>query len=236
MPALRAPLWPKRIGNLPTRYLQDKRKGLHVGEATIGLEDMFIRRARVPSILCLAAAACLSCRSENPGPLPKRSSRESTSSVPAAVAMTSARALEQLIDSDQPGITVVRSWVAGAKNPVEALQVERGAGERALLALQVTSRSPMGAIALETGGILIDHGWVRVLGGGDARLARTIQGWNGLAAARPAERLPGAVLVADDAVGGLLRAQRRRDFRCSRACLLLLANDPAMGRHCTVLL
>ena len=26
----------------------------------------------------------------------------------------------------------------------------------------------MGAIALETGGLLIDHGWVRVLGGGSA--------------------------------------------------------------------
>ena len=60
----------------------------------------------------------------------------------------------------------------------------------------------MGAVALETGGILVDYGWVRVLGGGRARLSRTIQGWNDLAAARPAGRLPGAILVADDAVGG----------------------------------
>ena len=43
--------------------------------------------------------------------------------------------------------------IRAAKNPVEELKVERSAGERALLALQVTSRSPMGAIALETGGL-----------------------------------------------------------------------------------
>jgi hypothetical protein len=116
--------------------------------------------------------------------------------------MASVRTLEQLIDSEEPGIALVRSWIAGAKNPTETLPVERSAGERSLVALQITSRSPMGAIALETGGLLIDHGWVRVLGGGTLRLPRAIHEWNGISAGRGALRLPGAVLVADDAVGG----------------------------------
>jgi len=36
----------------------------------------------------------------------------------------------------------------------------------ALVAVQVTTRSPMGAIIYETGGILVDHGWIRILGSG----------------------------------------------------------------------
>src|SRR5947208_16506614 len=77
---------------------------------------------------------------------------------------TTHRRLDELIDKKEPGIELVRSWIRAATNPVEELRVERADGERALVALQVTSRSPMGAIALETGGLLVDHGWIRVLG------------------------------------------------------------------------
>lgn len=112
------------------------------------------------------------------------------------------RELQQLVDTAEPGIALVREWIKAGSNPVDVLSVERAAGETALLALQVTSRSPMGAIALETGGLLIDHGWIRVLGGGHARLPRTIHEWNGIAPGEPSQRLPGAVVVADDAIGG----------------------------------
>ena len=88
---------------------------------------------------------------------------------------TKVRSLDELIDRKQPGIELVRSWIRAAKNPVEELKAERSAGERALVGLQVTSRSPMGAIALETGGLLVDHGWIRVLGGGHRRLPRPIR-------------------------------------------------------------
>ena len=53
----------------------------------------------------------------------------------------------------------------------------------------------MGAIVFETGGLLVDHGWVRVLGGGHPRLPRTLPGWN-------AGRANGFYLVADDVIGG----------------------------------
>lgn len=111
----------------------------------------------------------------------------------------SIRTLEDLVDRVEPGIVQVREWIGKATNPVEVLPVDRAAGERALVALQVTSRSPLGAIALETGGILIDGGWLRILGSGDARLPRAIDQWNG----HPASlRLPGALLIGDDALGG----------------------------------
>lgn len=50
------------------------------------------------------------------------------------------------------------SGLRNAKNPVEVLPVNGADRESALLALQVTTRSPMGAIVYETGGLLIDHG------------------------------------------------------------------------------
>jgi hypothetical protein len=110
------------------------------------------------------------------------------------------KTIEQLVDTKEPGMAQVREWINGAKSTVEVLDVDSAAGRRSLLALQVTSRSPMGAIALESGGILIDNGWVRVLGGGHIRLPRSLDEWNRLGQAP--HRLPGALLVGDDAIGG----------------------------------
>jgi len=112
------------------------------------------------------------------------------------------RPLVELVEKREPGIVPVREWIRGAKNHVQELRGTRQAGERALYALQITSRSPMGALALETGGLLIDHGWIRVLGGGSDRLPRAIHQWNGVEAGRPSKRLPGAILIADDVLGG----------------------------------
>jgi hypothetical protein len=53
----------------------------------------------------------------------------------------------------------------------------------------------MGAIVYETGGILVDHGWLRILGSEHERLRRTLPGWN-------EGRSNGFYLVADDAIGG----------------------------------
>jgi hypothetical protein len=97
---------------------------------------------------------------------------------------------------------------------VEVVPTERQAGERALLALQVTSRSPMGAVALESGGLLIDHGWLRLLGAGSARMTGSLLTWNGLAGPGPEPPLAGALLVAHDALGGFFA----------------LNGDPASGR------
>jgi hypothetical protein len=70
-----------------------------------------------------------------------------------------------------------------------------------LLALQVTTRSPMGALALETGGVVID-GLLRVLGGAGPGMAGDLARWNGMG---PDPLVPAhdrALLVAHDALGG----------------------------------
>jgi hypothetical protein len=106
------------------------------------------------------------------------------------------RPVSELIDSAEPAWPLVQEWIRNATVPVEILPVESKVGEAALYAAQVTTRSPMGAIAYNTAGIFIDNGWLRVLGaGGHFRLQRSLPGWN-------KGKSDGFYLIADDIIGG----------------------------------
>lgn len=72
--------------------------------------------------------------------------------------------------SDDPAWPLVQSWIEAAHNEVAVLPAERALGEDTLRRLEVTDHSVLGAVALETGGILIDHGWLRLLGSGSEPL------------------------------------------------------------------
>jgi hypothetical protein len=117
------------------------------------------------------------------------------------------KTLAELINEDDPAWPLVQSWLAVAPHSVQILPVDRALGEQTLLALQVTTHSTLGAVALETGGILLDHGWLRILGGSGGH-GGSLREWNGLAGAPP--RLPGALLVAHDAVGGFFALNNTR--------------------------
>ena len=89
---------------------------------------------------------------------------------------------------------LVREWAVAAIRSVDVLPpsaARRDTLERA----QVSTRSPMGSVIYETGGLLVDGGWLRILGSGHSRLTRTLPGWN-------VDRSEGFLLVADDAIGG----------------------------------
>jgi Protein of unknown function DUF2625 len=103
--------------------------------------------------------------------------------------------IEDLIDVKDPAIELLRVWVRQAEVPCEILSPS-AVREDVLFALQVTTHSTLGALAHETGGVLIDDGWLRLLGSGHSRLPRTLSDWN---ATNHAE---GYLLVGDDAVGG----------------------------------
>jgi hypothetical protein len=107
----------------------------------------------------------------------------------------SKRKLDELIDNQEPAIKLLQQLVNDAKVPCELLPPgpER---EKALLYLQVTTRSTLGGLAYDTGGLLIDDGWLRLLGSGHAKLSRSLHEWN-------SPRTDGAFyLVGDDRVGG----------------------------------
>ena len=111
------------------------------------------------------------------------------------------RPLAELLSND-PAWPQVRTWIADAENDVVVVEASRQRGEHVLQLLQVTSRSVLGAVALETGGILVDRGWLRILGCGSARMQASLASWNGLGVVAAVEPLDGALVVAHDAVGG----------------------------------
>jgi hypothetical protein len=104
------------------------------------------------------------------------------------------RTLNELLDREDPAFPLIRQWASEADIPVELLPPSAGR-EEVLLSLQVTTRSPLGAIAYETGGILVDDGWLRILGSGHDKLGRNIATWN-------EGKAEGFLLVADDVLGG----------------------------------
>jgi len=111
------------------------------------------------------------------------------------------RRLEDLL-SDDPAWPAVQGWIANASNPVTVLEARDPDRSRALEVLQVTTRSPMGAVVYETGGLLIDRGWLRVLGSGHPRLPRTLPDWNRGRTWIEADAAPPILLVGDDVIGG----------------------------------
>lgn len=112
------------------------------------------------------------------------------------------KTLRELLDTDTPAWPMVRGWIAGARNAVEILPASDPARSTALEHAQVTTRSPMGAIVYETGGLLIDHGWLRILGSGHTRMPRALMDWNRGRSIDAQGRALGFLLVADDVVGG----------------------------------
>lgn len=104
------------------------------------------------------------------------------------------RTVNELLDLENPAFPILERWAKEAEVPVELLPPSTTC-DAALLDLQVTTRSILGAVVHGTGGILVDRGWLRMLGSGHERLSRTVPTWN-------AGRSAGFLLFADDAVGG----------------------------------
>jgi hypothetical protein len=112
------------------------------------------------------------------------------------------RSLDQLINTKERYWPFILELKEKATNVVEILPKDNARSDSALYRAQVTTRSPMGAVIYETGGILIDHGWIRILGGGGTRLNRGMPEWNKGKSFNEYGQAPGFYLVADDVLGG----------------------------------
>lgn len=115
---------------------------------------------------------------------------------------TKMRAIDDLVNKAEPGWPFVKEWIDSAKNKVEILPVDTIKAKDALFKIQVTTSSPMGAIVYMTGGILIDDGWMRILGSGSEKLNRSLPEWNKGKAFQDFGRQTPFLLIADDAMGG----------------------------------
>ncbi|MEO7045374.1 MAG: DUF2625 domain-containing protein, partial [Ferruginibacter sp.] len=112
------------------------------------------------------------------------------------------RPFEELINKTDPGWAFVKEWIDSAKNKVEILPVDAAKAKDALYKIQVTTRSPMGAIVYMTGGLLIDNGWIRILGSGSSKLNRSLPDWNKGKTLKDSVETSGFLLIADDVIGG----------------------------------
>ena len=109
------------------------------------------------------------------------------------------RELTELIDQQSSGWLMVQQWLKEANNNYEVLPCDPTLARSALHQLQVTTLSPLGAVLSETGGILVDNGWLRILGSGHHKLTRAPASWTQSVATG---RIFQALLVADDVSGG----------------------------------
>lgn len=111
------------------------------------------------------------------------------------------RKIDELINKADPDWPFVKEWIDSAKNKVEILQVDKIKAKEALFRIQVTTRSPMGAVVYMTGGLLIDNGWIRILGSGSEKLNRSLPDWNKGKAFKDFGQETPFLLIADDAIG-----------------------------------
>ena len=110
-----------------------------------------------------------------------------------------ALALHHLTSVDDPAGPLLTEWLEAGHVDAQVLEVEPARRDQCLVGLQVTLRSVLGAVAYETGGILVDHGWLRLLGGGHGVLPSLYEAL-GLDEATTA---PGYVVLGWDVVGGV---------------------------------
>jgi hypothetical protein len=98
---------------------------------------------------------------------------------------------------------VVQRAIAEAPYPVVVLPVDRVRAGHSAAALGLGTRSWLGAVVGECGGLLVDHGWLRVLGGGSTAPE--------LPDLATANGLPGGyverLVVAYDVLGGLFAVE-----------------------------
>lgn len=110
--------------------------------------------------------------------------------------------VEELINKEDPGWPIVQKWISAAKNKVEVLPVDQKRASDALYKTQVSTYSPMGSIIFMTGGLMIDDGWIRILGSGHPRFNRSLPDWNKGKTFGEFGQTPDYLLIADDVLGG----------------------------------
>ncbi|WP_327360124.1 DUF2625 family protein [Streptomyces sp. NBC_01296] len=74
------------------------------------------------------------------------------------------RGIDELVNVDDPAWPELEGILKASSVPVQVLPGDINEGRRCLLQMQVIGRSVLGALALHTGGFLVDNGWLRVFG------------------------------------------------------------------------
>lgn len=119
-----------------------------------------------------------------------------------ASAQTQMQSLDELINKTDPAWPLVQKWIDSAKNKIEVLAPDTTKAKEALYNAQVSTYSTLGAVIYNSGGIMVDNGWIRILGSGSAKLNRSVPEWNKGKTIQEYGDKPSYLLIADDAAGG----------------------------------
>ena len=114
---------------------------------------------------------------------------------------TVVRTARELLDVTDPAWPEVQDAVAATPLDVRVLPVDEAAGTDVIARLQVSARSTLGALASSCGGLVVDHGWLRILGGGHDGLP-DLAAANRLDLPGPDAKPPPALVVGYDVLGG----------------------------------
>jgi Protein of unknown function DUF2625 len=113
------------------------------------------------------------------------------------------KTIKELVSSNDTSWNKILELKASARNIVEILPKDHGKAEAALIEAQLPANTFLGSIIYESGGILVDKGWIRILGSGCTRLNRSVPSWN-KGKTTASTKIPYTfMLVADDVLGGM---------------------------------
>jgi Protein of unknown function DUF2625 len=115
------------------------------------------------------------------------------------------RDLSELTGVQDPAWPHLAEMIARSSVEVQVLPADPAECAPTLLQLQVTVRSWLGAAMMNTGGLLVDHGWLRIYGGCGAhsRLPGLAQVNDFPAEAAADWRPSGGLVIAHDVLGGV---------------------------------
>lgn len=114
--------------------------------------------------------------------------------------MTALRLADELANVNDPAWPLLLEAIEGSTS-TQALPPDADRGLATLYSLQVSAASTLGALALNSGGVVVDQGWVRILGSGTADLPGLAQA-NSLGDPGKVTAPPKFLIVAFDVVGG----------------------------------
>lgn len=109
---------------------------------------------------------------------------------------------DELIDRENHAWPELKALMDQGKNTYTYVPAKPEMGKNTLHQLQVSTRSYLGAVAYETEGMVVDHGWITLLGAGGESVYGSLASWNGLNAEPVVEALSGMMVVAYDVAGG----------------------------------
>lgn len=110
---------------------------------------------------------------------------------------------EALVDRENHAWEEILELLRQGTNAYTIIPAVQEAANDTLSHLQVSTKSYLGAVAYETGGIRWNEGWITLLGAGGPGIFGSLSSWNGLGP-EPSVVTPedGLLVVAYDAAGG----------------------------------